>query len=151
MEGREYRAIIRIAGTDCDGSRRIDHGLRTIKGVGLNMARAVVKAAGLPLNMRLGYLTDEEVEKIEKILENPIQYGIPEWMLNRQRDPEMGISRHIIGSDWDITVRFDIEKMKRIKSWKGVRHALGLKVRGQRTRTTGRKGKTVGVVRKRRG
>jgi SSU ribosomal protein S13P len=68
-------------------------------------------------------------------------------MLNRRKDPFLGVDRHLITSDLLITVRNDIEFMKKIKSYKGTRHMLGLKVRGQRTRTTGRTGLTVGVKR----
>ncbi|GAG60554.1 unnamed protein product, partial [marine sediment metagenome] len=46
------------------------------------------------------------------------------------------------------TVKRDIERMRRLRSWKGYRHGFGLKVRGQRTRSTGRKGLVVGVIRK---
>nr|HDO80640.1 30S ribosomal protein S13 [Candidatus Bathyarchaeota archaeon] len=81
---------------------------------------------------------------------NPSSVGIPSWMLNRQKDLETGKDLHLIGSQLALTVKNDIELMKRIRCWKGVRHALGLKVRGQRTKTTGRKGQTVGVRRKKR-
>jgi small subunit ribosomal protein S13 len=53
-----------------------------------------------------------------------------------------------VTSDLIFYVRNDIEREKRTKSWRGVRHTLGLKVRGQRTRTTGRTGMTVGVTRR---
>jgi len=57
---------------------------------------------------------------------------------------------HLLSSDLVLRTKMDIDLMKKIKSWKGYRHAYGLKVRGQRTRTTGRTGKTVGVSKKRR-
>jgi len=56
---------------------------------------------------------------------------------------------HFTGSDLDFAHRSDIERLRRIKSWRGLRHSLGLKVRGQHTRTTGRKGMAVGVSRAR--
>jgi len=79
-----------------------------------------------------------------------LKFGIPNWMLNRRKDLETGKDLHLIGSDLEFRVKQDIEFMKSIKSWKGWRHSLGLKVRGQRTRTTGRTGRTVGVHRRRR-
>lgn len=145
---QEYRAIIRIAGTDCDGSRRVDHAISRIRGVGIPFARAVLKAAEIPLNSRLGYLTESEVKKLEEIFVNPVDHGIPEWMVNRPRSPETGRSYHVIGSDLDIRTRMDIDVMRKMRSWKGVRHSLGLKVRGQRTKTTARTGRTLGVSRK---
>jgi len=149
MEKRnEFRAIIRIAGKDCDGSRRVDHALRVINGVGIALARAVVKAAGIPLNTRLGNLTEDEVARLERILREPSASAVPAWMLNRQRDPETGQTAHLIGPDLTVRVRMDVEKMKRIRSWRGVRHSLGLRVRGQHTKTTGRTGRTMGVSKK---
>jgi small subunit ribosomal protein S13 len=145
---QEYRAIIRIAGTDCDGSRRVDHAISRIRGVGTPFARAVLKAAEIPLNSRLGYLTEGEIKRIEEIMASPVAHGIPEWMVNRPRSPETGKGYHVIGSDLDIRTRMDIDVMKKMRSWKGVRHSLGLKVRGQRTKTTARTGRTLGVSRK---
>jgi len=148
MSSQEFRAIVRISGTDCDGSRRVDHAISSIKGIGPTLARAIVKAANIPLNARLGYLTEDEIERIKEVTENPIAYGIPSWMVNRQRSPETGKDLHLIGSDLEIRTRMDIDGMKRMRSWKGIRHSLGLKVRGQRTKTTGREGRTLGVSRK---
>lgn len=145
---RTFRGILRIAGVDCDGHLKIPFGLRKIKGIGINFANALVRAIGLPPDMKLGYLTDQEVSKIEEVLRDPASYGIPAWMFNRRRDPIEGKDMQLVGPSLEMATRSDIELMKKIGSWKGVRHSLGLKVRGQRTRTTGRKGRTVGVIRK---
>ena len=147
-EQREFRPIVRISGVDLDGKLKIIYGLSRIKGVGVSFANAIVKVLGISSETRIGYLLEEEVTKLEDAMKNPLKYGILEWMINRRRDPATGQNVHIIGSDVDFLVREDIERMKRINSWKGIRHALGLKVRGQHTRTTGRKGRTIGVVRK---
>jgi len=146
----EYRHIVRIAGTDVDGSLKLVYGLKKIKGVGIRFAQAVVNVLGLDPNMRIGYLDEETVKKIEDVLSKPLDYGIPSWFLNRQKDIETGKDMHLLGSDLVLAMKLDIQRMKRIKCWKGVRHALGLKVRGQKTRTTGRTGRTVGVVRRKR-
>ncbi len=145
-----FKHIVRIAGTDCDGSKKVVYGLVQVKGVGVNLARAIVNMLGIDPEMRLGYLSDDQVKKIEEILSNPVEHGIPPWMVNRQKDLETGKYLHLIGADLVLTQRADIERMIKMKCWKGVRHSLGLKVRGQRTRTTGRKGITVGVKRRRR-
>ena len=149
MSTESFRHIVRIAGTDCDGSKKVVYGLAQIKGVGVNLARAIVNILGIDPEMRLGYLSDDEVKKIEEVLSNPVEHGIPPWMVNRQKDLETGKYLHLIGADLVLTQKADIERMIKMKCWKGVRHSLGLKVRGQRTRTTGRKGITVGVKRKR--
>jgi len=123
-------------------------GLAAIKGVGLNLARMVLRVAGVNPETRIGYLTDQQVKRIEEVLSSPLKHGIPSWALNRRLDPQSGADLHLIGSDLELAVKGDIDLMKRIKCWKGIRHAWGLKVRGQRTRTTGRKGMTVGVTKK---
>lgn len=146
-QNQDFRAIIRIAGADCDGSRRVDHAISKIKGVGMPFAKAVVKAANIQPNSRLGYLTEGDVKKIEDVLGHPLERGIPEWMMNRPRSPETGHGYHLIGADLEIRLRMDVEGMKRTRSWKGIRHSLGLKVRGQRTKTTGRTGRVLGVSR----
>ena len=145
-EQKEFRAIIRIAGTDCNGNLKLQYGLSRIKGIGSSFANATILAAGLSPDVRLGFLTDEEVSRIETIFRDPIAHGIPTWMLNRRYDQISGKSMQVVGSDVDISTRSDVEVMKKIVSWKGVRHSLGLRVRGQRTKTTGRKGRAVGVV-----
>ena len=145
----KLKHIIRIHKTDIDGSKPIIYALTKIKGIGISLARAIVLTAGLDPEMRAGYLTNQQVAKLEEIIKNPAAHGIPSWMLNRRKDLKTGKDLHLTGSDLLLTQKEDIDLLKRIKSWRGIRHALGLKVRWQRTRTTGRKGVTVGVRRKR--
>lgn len=99
-------------------------------------------------NSRIGALSEKEIELLEEIITNPIDHGIPSWMVNRKKDLRTGKDRHILGNELEITVKRDIDRMKRIKSYKGIRHQLGLKVRGQRTKSTGRHGLVIGVQRK---
>jgi len=145
---REFRHILRITDTDVDGALKAPYALRKIKGISLNLANAILKKAGIDPHMRAGFLTDAEVEKIEDIIKDPVRYGLPNWLLNRRKDLETGKDMHLISADLILRTKMDIELMKEIKSWRGYRHAYGLKVRGQRTRTTGRTGKAVGVKKK---
>ena len=145
---REFRHILRITDTDIDGTLKVPYALRKIKGISLNLANAILKKAGIDPNMRAGFLTEAEVEKIEEIIKEPTKYGLPGWLLNRRKDLETGKDLHLISADLILRTKMDIEKMKELKSWRGYRHAYGLKVRGQRTRTTGRTGKAVGVKKK---
>jgi len=147
MSSREFREIVRIAGTDCDGKRKVLDGLSMIKGIGWSMARALCIALNIPMDTRLGYLSEEEVARIEAALNDPKSLKIPVWMFNRRMDPITGENKHLITSDLELTQKMDIERMIKMKCWKGVRHSLGLKVRGQKTRTTGRTGPPVGFVR----
>ncbi|MDG6999884.1 MAG: 30S ribosomal protein S13 [Nitrososphaerota archaeon] len=94
---------------------------------------------------RLGQLNDKQLQQVEIALKDPASLGLPLWLLNRRKDVDSGTNLHRIGSDLDFMIKNDIEREKNILSWRGIRHSLGLKVRGQRTRTTGRKGRTVGV------
>ena len=144
----EFRHILRITGTDVDGTLKTPYALKRIKGIGLSLANAILKKAEVNPNIRVGFLTDANIEKIEEIIEEPTKYGIPNWLLNRRKDTETGKDRHVLSADLVLRTKMDIDQMKEIKSWRGYRHAYGLKVRGQRTKTTGRSGKALGVKKK---
>jgi small subunit ribosomal protein S13 len=143
----EFRYIVRVVDTDLRGEKSLEYGLTQIKGIGVNLSKAIVKAAKLTNVKRVGDLKDVEVDRIEDVLKNPSKFGIPSWLSNRKKDPETGEDRHLIGSDLVLQVRSDIDLMKTTRSWKGVRHSLGLKVRGQRTKTGARSGRSVSVRR----
>ena len=142
------KVFFRNLRSQVDGNAKIEHGLTQIRGVGRRMAQAIVKVSEIDPNMRVGVLSEKDVARIEEIILNPIENGIPVWMVNRKKDLRTGENLHLIGNTLEITVKRDIDRMKRIKSYKGVRHHLGLKVRGQRTKSTGRHGLVIGVIRK---
>jgi len=146
---REFRRIVRVLDTDIDGELPLVYGLSAVKGIGYTFSLAVCRVLGLDPYMKLGYLTDEEVKNIEAVVREPLKYHIPEWYYNRRKDYTTGENIHLTGATLLFHVKEDIEREKKIKSWRGIRHMYGLKVRGQRTRTTGRTGVTVGVKRKR--
>lgn len=133
------------------GSAKVEHGLTQIRGVGRRFSQAVVRIAGINPDMRIGIIPEKDLNRIEEIILDPIKNGIPIWMVNRKKDLRTGENLHIIGNHLEITVKRDIDRMKRIKSYKGIRHHLHLKVRGQRTKSTGRHGLVIGVIRKKRG
>ena len=143
-----FRYIIRIAGTDLKGSEKLAFALDSIEGVSTRTACAAIKLAKLDPEMRTGYLSDSQAKELERIIQDLSKIGIPSWLLNRRKDIATGKDIHLIGPDLKLATRMDIERMKATKSWKGIRHALGLKARGQHTRTTGRTGQTVGVSKK---
>ncbi len=146
---KEFQHIIRIAETDLDGSQKVAQALTGIKGIGVGLANVIVKKANIDSKTRLGFLSDMEIDKIRDIVSKPEKQGLPSWLLNRQKDGQTGKDLHLTGSDLALRIKSDIDELKKVKSWKGFRHAHGLKVRGQRTRTTGRKGKAIGVKKKR--
>lgn len=145
---QEFRHILRIIGTDVDGTLKTSYALTKIKGISLNLANAILKKANVNPDKRTGFLTEKEIEKIEEIVDEPTKHGLPGWLLNRRKDLETGKDLHLITADLVLKTKMDIDQMKEIKSWGGYRHAYGLKVRGQRTKTTGRKGKALGVKKK---
>jgi len=145
---REFQYIIRFAGTDIEGTQPVTYALTNVKGVGIKIANAIVEKAGIDPATRMGLLSSAEVEKLEEIITNPVKYDIPMWLLNRRKDLETGKDTHLLSSDLVLQTKNDIDQMKKIRSWKGIRHSYGLKVRGQRTKTTGRKGKAIGVKKK---
>jgi len=148
MSAREFQHIVRIAGTDLDGTLKLSYALADINGIGIALGNAVIRKADINPDTRVGFLTDIDVEKLEDVITNPSRYGIPSWMLDRAKDMETGKDLHLIGADLTLKIKTDLEEMKDIKSWRGYRHAYGLRVRGQRTKTTGRSGKAMGVKKK---
>jgi small subunit ribosomal protein S13 len=145
---QEFRHILRIIDKDVDGTLVAPYALKKVKGISLSIANAILKKANINPNTRAGFLTETEVDKIEEIIKEPTKYGIPNWLINRRKELETGKDKHIISADLVLRTKMDIEQMKEIKSWRGYRHAYGLKVRGQRTKTTGRSGKALGVKKK---
>jgi len=143
----EFKLLVRIANTDLDGNKKIISAIRKIKGVGFQFANAVCISASIPKDKRTGELSDQEVLKIEQVVTNPSNFGVPSWLLNRRKDPEDGTDKHLIKGDLDFVKDNDIKIMKKIRSYKGVRHIYGLPCRGQRTKSNFRKnkGKVQGV------
>src|SRR5947209_1358871 len=149
LEGvkEDFRYIVRMANTDLDGTRSVGYALTAIAGVGIRVSEAVADLAGVPRSERLGNLSEEQTDKIEATLGN-LGELFPPWMVNRPKDWESGLDLHLVGSEVEVRLRDDINLMKMIRSYKGVRHETGQKVRGQRTRSNGRTGLTVGVTKK---
>ncbi|MEM2874016.1 MAG: 30S ribosomal protein S13 [Candidatus Nanoarchaeia archaeon] len=144
---KEFKPLIRIVDKDIDGNESVWLALTRVKGVDFMLSNAICGVLNLPKLERCGNLTEEDIKKIEACMANPSKFGIPAWMLNRRKDPETGEDRHLVGANVGLQQNLDIRFLKKIKNYRGIRHAKGKKVRGQRTRTTGRKGGTLGVVR----
>jgi len=145
---REFNYIVRLHGSNLDGTKLLPYALCDIKGVGIRLARTMIKNLGLNPEERLGALSDSDVRRLDDILENPASRGMPTWMFNRRKNPQTGEDLHFLTSDLALVEKEDIDLMKETRGWKGDRHAKGLKVRGQHTKTTARKGRSVGVSKK---
>ncbi|KAK9237357.1 40S ribosomal protein S18 [Lipomyces kononenkoae] len=147
-EKGNFQHILRLLNTNVDGKIKIMYALTLIKGVGRRYSNLVCKKADVDLSKRAGELTVEELERIVTIIQNPTQYKIPSWFLNRQRDFVDGKDSQVLANQLDSKLRDDLERLKKIRAHRGLRHYWGLRVRGQHTKTTGRRGKTVGVSKK---
>lgn len=146
-------SIIRIGGKDINGNFKIVRGLMQIKGLGYTMSRAVAleysRANGIGEETQFKDLSDPQIAQLEALIKEPQKIKeLPRFLLNRRKDSEAGGDIHLIGTDLTVRNRQDVEAMVRIQTWRGHRHQYGQKVRGQRTRSTGRTGATVGVMKK---
>jgi len=146
----DFQYIVRIANTDIDGDKTLIMGISQIKGIGRHMAVLIADATGIDKKIKMGKLTDTQIEKIKKALED-IQNIAPGWMLNHRKDIDTGKDIHLISSDVELRLRDDVNLLKMIRSYRGIRHETGLSVRGQRTRANNRKGLALGVSKKRPG
>lgn len=142
------KGIVRMSESDLDGFKKTAHALLKIKGIGKSLAGIITDISGVDQNKMIGTLTDDEIKKLEDIILNPRKYGIPAFLLNRRSDPETGEDLHKTTSDLIFTKKTDIDNLKKIQCYKGVRHQAGLPVRGQRTRSSFRTGSGIGVVKK---
>lgn len=142
------KVFFRELRSQVDGNAKVEYGLTQIRGIGRRFAQAIVRVAGIDPAIRIGAIPEKDLNRIEQIILSPVESGIPNWMVNRPKDFRTGKDLHIIGNRLDLSLKNDIDRMKKIKSYKGVRHHLRLKVRGQRTRSTGRHGLVVGVSRR---
>ncbi|MCJ1397535.1 hypothetical protein MMC11_000729 [Xylographa trunciseda] len=147
-EKSNFQFILRLLNTNVDGKQKIMYALTKIKGVGRRYSNLVCKKADVDLNKRAGEITSEELERIVTIIQNPTQYKIPTWFLNRQRDIVDGKDTQVLANGMDSKLREDLERLKKIRAHRGLRHYWGLRVRGQHSKTTGRRGRTVGVSKK---
>ena len=143
----DFKYIIRIANSDVSGEERLANALTSIRGIGPRISNAIVQKLKLDPNKLAGKLDDKNVVDIENAIMNLNDY-VPDWLLNRQKDYDTGGNLHPVSVELKMTHDEDLNRMKKVKSYKGIRHASGHKVRGQRTYSNGRKGLALGVSRK---
>lgn len=141
---KRSQQIIRFAETTLDGSMPVERAIRQVRGISFMFGNAIVRQSGFQ-GRALTDLSEAELKKLEDLIYHPEKAGVPAWLYNRRADPATGAPRHLAVSQLDLTTKTDINEMKKLRSYRGMRHALGLPVRGQRTRSSFRSGKTVGV------
>ena len=138
----DFQHILRILNTNIDGRRKVFVALCSIGGIGKRFANLICKKAEVDANKRAGELTQDEVEKLVAIIQNPKQFKIPQWFLNRQREWKTGKSMQAFSNNMGAKLREDLERLKKIRAHRGLRHYWCIRVRGQHTKTTGRRGRT---------
>ncbi len=145
--------IVRIMSSDIYGNKKMLVGLRKIKGVSWSFANAICQKLKINPEKKIGSLSQEDIKKIEEYIKKP--EGLPKFLLNRRKDLETGENKHLLGSDLDLQKEFDIKRLRKIRSYRGLRHSTGQPVRGQRTRAhfreKGKKRKALGVKKVRKG
>jgi ribosomal protein S13 len=114
------------------------YALTAIPGVGRRISNLILKKADIPLTKRAGELNADDIEKLVRILQKPHEFQLPDWMLNRRKDRVDGATSHLVSNQIATKLREDLEALKKVRAHRGLRHYWGIKVRGQRTGTTGR-------------
>ncbi|MFH1057007.1 MAG: 30S ribosomal protein S13 [Candidatus Micrarchaeota archaeon] len=151
-ETPEFRGILRLVGKDVDGHLTISESLRRVKGIGFNLASnlsvVVTTKLGIPLDELVGNLNETQFSQLEDVVKFPQKYGIRAFLLNRQKDSESGEMKNLVMTDLGFSIKQDVARETELRSYRGWRHNIGQKVRGQHSRTTGRTGMTVGVLKK---
>ena len=149
--GEDFSYIIRIADTDIDGQKPVVTALTSVKGIGMRTSAVICGLLNLEHTMLAGNMSAEQQEQLKSVINDYASIMDEKssiWMLNRQRDLESGDEVHQFGIDVKMSLGDDIERLRSMKTYRGVRHASRQKVRGQRGRSNGRRGLTLGVQKK---
>ncbi len=151
-DGKEIQEIVRVVEKDLKGNMPLRRAITSVNGVGYSIGSFVADVAykelGVTKDTLVGELTEKQIDQLENIMNNITEYGVPEYLLNKRKEGTSGKNKHLIGTDLAYSIKQDVDREKSSQSWRGMRHMFGKKVRGQRTRSTGRRGLTVGVMRK---
>jgi small subunit ribosomal protein S13 len=143
----DIKYFVRVGTTDLDGTKSVRVALTGIKGVGRHTSSVLTRMAKVDEYAQLGRIDEASVDRLRVAVEEYIT-KIPPWMANRPKDVYTGETKHLFGPDVALTKDEDVNLMRKIRCYRGIRHETGQKVRGQRTKSTGRTGSTVGVKRK---
>lgn len=140
------KELVRISNTDIEGKKQVYYGLTKIHGMGYSLSHALCNLLNINQTKKIGELSDTEIKDIENVIKDPSK--LPSFLYNRRKDFDTGLDTHVTGSNLRLRVEFDVKRMKRLKTYRGIRHSFGLPVRGQRTKSHFRTGSTVGVMKK---
>ncbi len=141
---QEIKPFLRVLATDLEGHKPIVHALTKVRGVSFSLANALCTILNIPKTQKAGLITAEEAKKMEEVVKGG--QSLPKWMFNRRSDFDTGEDRHVTGADLRLALEFDVKRLKRMRSYRGMRHSMGQPVRGQRTRSHFRRGRAIGVM-----
>ena len=136
-----FQHIIRVLNTNLQGAVKTPFAMTSVTGIGRRFAILACKKAEVDMRKRAGELSAAELEQLMVIVSNPRTFKVPDWFLNRQRDPKDGTTTQLTSSALSSKMRDDFERLKKIRNHRGLRHYWGLRVKGQHTKTTGRRGR----------
>lgn len=145
---KEFKHIIRVQNTNIEGRRNVVNAITAIRGIGRRMSHMICLIAKIDITKRAGEISEQTWEEVSKIISEPHTYGVPTWFFNRRKDFKDGGDWHISSNVLETKTREDLERMKKVRRHRGLRHHWLLKVRGQHTNSTGRRGVQIGVIRK---
>lgn len=143
----DVNQIVKVSQTYLDGDKPVSMALMKIKGIGFVFSNALCSVLDIEGTRKMNTLSQQEIQAIEALLEKP-SIKLPVWILNRRKDYGTGENLHVTGVKLSLNKEFDIKRLKQVKSYRGLRHAWGLPLRGQRTRSHFRHGRAVGVSKK---
>jgi len=127
-----------MVNTNVEGKLKVAYALTAIRGLGRRFAHVVCRRANVDLAKRAGELTPDEVQRLVAVIENPAAFDIPAFLYNRQKDRDTGKSMHLVSSAVDTALRNDLERLKRNRVHRGLRHHWKLRVRGQHMNSNSR-------------
>ncbi len=140
---QQLKPFLRVLNTDLDGNKPIVQALLKVHGVGFSLANAICNTLQIPKNKKAGLLNEVDTKRIETLVKEGKE--IPNWMLNRRFDEDSGETKHLMAADLKFALENDVKKLKRVRAYRGLRHAIGQPTRGQRTRSHFRHGRAIGV------
>ncbi|ETO24292.1 hypothetical protein RFI_12869 [Reticulomyxa filosa] len=111
----QFQHILRILNSNVAGVKPAPIALCKIKGIGRRFATMICKKAEINIRKRAGELTDEEISKVKAIIQNPRQYNIPDWFLNRRKDMQTGKMLHLHAHQMPTKWREDLQKWKKCR------------------------------------
>jgi len=139
--------LVRVLGRDIRGDMKLSTALTKIKGISWAFSNAVCKILDLDKEKRVQDFSKDELGKIEEFVKNP---EVPGFLKNRRKDFDDGEDKHVSGVDLKLRTEFDVKRLRKIRSYRGGRHAVNLPSRGQRTKANFRRnrGKSVAAAKK---